>query len=85
MTAAFEAHVRACGLRLLRLHDTRGGACSLLLAGGVPIEIVQMILDHATPDTTRRFYARPMRKSAAGQVQKASELLTKHRPRRSLQ
>jgi integrase len=34
VTAAFEAHVAACGLPVIRLHDTRHGACALPLAGG---------------------------------------------------
>ena len=68
-----EAHVKACGLPVIRLHDTRHGACSLLLAGGVPIEIVQMILGHSSLDVTRKVYAPHMRKAAA------AELLTKHR------
>jgi integrase len=43
VTVEFEKHVTACGLPMVRLHDTRHGACSLMLAGGVPIEIVQLI------------------------------------------
>jgi integrase len=81
VTAAFEAHVQECGLPLIRLHDTRHGACSLLLAGGVPIEIVQMILGHSSPEVTRRVYAHLMRKAAAAQVETATELLTRHRHR----
>ena len=60
----------------------RHGACSLMLAGGVPIEVVQMILGHASPDVTRRVYKHLMRKEAAKQVEKASKLLTRHRPER---
>jgi integrase len=82
VTAAFEGHVRACGLSVIRLHDARHGACSLMLAGGVPIEIVQMILGHASPEVTRRIYLHLMRKATADQVEKATQLLTKHRPRR---
>ncbi len=62
ITNAFEAHVKACGLPVVRLHDTRHGACSLLLAGGVPIEVVQMILGHSTPEITRKIYAHLVRK-----------------------
>ena len=79
VTLAFEARIRACDLPAIRLHDTRHGACSLLLAGGVPIEVVQMILGHASPDVTRRVYAHVMRKVTAAQVEKATELLTQHR------
>ena len=71
--------MKACGLPVIRLHDTRHGACSLLLAGGVPIEIVQMILGHSSPEVTRKVYAHLMRKAAAAQVETATELLTRHR------
>jgi len=81
VTAAFEVHVRDCGLPVIRLHDTRHGACSLLLAGGIPIEIVQMILGHSSPEVTRKVYAHLIRKVAAVQVETATELLTKHRRR----
>jgi integrase len=83
VTAAFEDHVKACGLPVIRLHDARHGACSLLLAGGVPIEVVQMILGHASPDITRRIYEHLLRKITAEQVEKATELLTRHRPDRT--
>jgi integrase len=82
VTAAFERHVKACGLPVVRLHDTRHGACSLLLAGGVPIEVVQMILGHSSPAVTRKVYAHLMRKATATQVEMATKLLTRHRPRR---
>jgi integrase len=71
--------VRACGLPVVRLHDTRHGACSLLVAGGVPIDVVQMILGHSSPEITRKVYAHLVRKVAADQVEIAAELLTKHR------
>ena len=82
VTVEFEQHVTACGLPMVRLHDTRHGACSLMLAGGVPIEVVQLILGHSTPEVTRRVYAHLMRKTTAKQVEKAVKLLTRHRPRR---
>jgi integrase len=82
VTEAFENHVATCGLPVIRLHDTRHGACSLLLAGGVPIEIVQMILGHSSPEVTRKVYAHLMRKAAARQVETATELLTRHRRKR---
>ncbi|GII25466.1 site-specific integrase [Planosporangium mesophilum] len=82
VTAEFEQHVRDCGLPVIRLHDTRHGACSLMLAGGVPIEVVQMILGHASPDVTRRVYKHILRKVTSKQVEKASKLLTRHRPKR---
>jgi integrase len=82
VTVEFEKHVAACGLPVVRLHDTRHGACSLMLAGGVPIEIVQMILGHSSPEVTRRAYAHLLRTTTSAQVEKAVELLTRHRPDR---
>jgi len=79
VTCAFEAHVKACGLPLIRLHDTRHGACSLLLAGGVPIEVVQMILGHSSPAVTRLVYAHVMRKATTAQVEAAADLTDRHR------
>ena len=82
VTVEFEQHVAACGLPPCPLHDTRHGACSLMLAGGVPIEIVQMILGHSSPEVTRRVYAHLMRSETAAQVEHAAKLLTHHRPTR---
>jgi integrase len=79
-TTTFETRLAECGLPVIRLHDTRHGACSLLLAGGVPIEVVQMILGHSTPAVTRKVYAHIMRKETAAQVENATKLITKHRP-----
>jgi integrase len=79
VTEAFADHAAACKLPVIRLHDMRHGACSLLLAGGVPIEVVQMILGHASPEVTRRIYAHVMKKITAEQVERATKLLTRHR------
>jgi integrase len=79
VSAQFAEHVKASGLPAIRLHDIRHGACSLLLAGGVPIEVVQMILGHATETTTRRVYAHVMRGTTAEQVEHAMNQLTRHR------
>ncbi|MFI7587883.1 tyrosine-type recombinase/integrase [Spongisporangium articulatum] len=80
----FEAHIKACELPRIRLHDTRHGACSLLLSGGVPIEIVQMILGHSSPAITRQVYAHVLKKATALQVEAASEAVTKHRREQSV-
>jgi integrase len=55
-----------------------------MLAGGMPIEVVQMILGHSSPAVTRKVYAHLMRKATAAQVEKAAKLLTQHRPKSSL-
>ena len=56
----------------------------MLLAGGVPIEVVQMILGHSSPSITRRVYAHVMREATAQQVEVASQLITKHRREQSV-
>jgi integrase len=58
------------------LPASRHGACSMLLAGGVPIEVVQMILGHASPAITRNIYGHPMKSSAANRFEAASS--TRH-------
>lgn len=84
VTAEFKAHVRQCGLPPIRLHDMRHGACSLLLAGGVPIEIVQLVLGHSSPEVTRQIYAHVMRGATSAQVETATGLLTNHRREQSV-
>ena len=39
-----------------------------------------MILGHARPTTTRRVYAHVIRGTTAEQVEKATDLVTRHRP-----
>ncbi len=82
VSVQFAEHVRASGLPVIRLHDLRHSACSLLLAGGVPIEVVQMILGHAHPATTRKIYLHLIRETTAAQVEQATDLLTRHRSAR---
>jgi integrase len=81
LSREFIRHAAACGLPPIRLHDMRHGACSLMLSGGVPIEIVQLILGHSSPAVTRRVYAHLMRKASAEQVEVAVKALTHHRRR----
>ena len=79
LSREFTRHAAACGLPPIRLHDMRHGACSLMLSGGVPIEIVQLILGHSSPVVTRKVYAHLMRKASAQQVEVAVKALTDHR------
>jgi integrase len=80
VTAAFERYAVACELPRTKLHSMRHGACSLMLAGGVPIEVVQMVLGHSSPAVTRSVYRHMLRKATAEQVETATQLLTRHRP-----
>ncbi|HEX8509073.1 MAG TPA: tyrosine-type recombinase/integrase [Propionibacteriaceae bacterium] len=75
----FDAHASACGLPAIRLHDMRHGACSLMLPGGVPIEVVQMILGHSSPAVTRRVYAHLMGRATAEQFEAGMSRLTEYR------
>jgi integrase len=70
-----RARLPVCSLPVIRLHDMRHGACSLLLAGGVPVEIVQVILGHASAEITRRVYAHVMKKVTAELVETATSCL----------
>ena len=47
-----------------------------MLSGGVPIEIVQLILGHSSPAVTRKVYAHLMRKTSAQQVEAAVRAFT---------
>jgi integrase len=85
VSAEFSRLVTESGLPLIRLHDLRHGTCSLLLAGGVPLEFVQMILGHAAPTVTRRVYAHILRDPTAQQVNQALELVTRHRQPSAMQ
>ena len=79
VTRAFNAHAAACGLPPIRLHDMRHGACSLMLSGGVPIEVVQMILGHSSPAVTRQVYAHIMKRATAQQLETSTLPLTERR------
>jgi integrase len=81
VTRTFDTLVHGCGLPVIRLHDTRHGACSLLLAGGVPLDLVQKILGHSSPEVTRKVYAHILRGATAQQVQAAMRLVDRHRDR----
>jgi integrase len=52
----FEDLVAASGLRRIRLHDLRHTACSLMLAAGVPVKVVQEMAGHSSPAITLALY-----------------------------
>lgn len=84
LSREFVQHSQDCSLPPIRLHDMRHGACSLMLSGGVPIEVVQIILGHSSPAVTRRVYAHLMRRATAEQFEAATERLTLHRREQSV-
>ena len=63
----------------IRPHDMRHGAWSLMLSGGVSIEIVQMILGHSSLAVTRKVYTHLMRKAWPSADETAEKALTELR------
>ena len=76
MSRDLDEHTSQCELPQITLHDMRHGACSLILPGGVPVEVVQMILGHCSPAVTRRVYAHLLRGATAEQVEAATARLS---------
>jgi integrase len=54
---AFKRIVLAAGLPVIRFHDLRHTAASLLLARGVPVTEVARMLGHSSPHITYKIYA----------------------------
>ena len=52
-----------------------------LIARGVPVEVVQMILGHSSPEVTRKVYAHVLRGQTSKQAERASKLVSRHRRR----
>jgi len=74
-----DADTTECGLPAISLHDLRQRTCSLMLTGGVPVEVLQMILGHSSPAVTRWVYAHLPRGATAEQVEAATAQLTMQR------
>ncbi|HYB17688.1 MAG TPA: site-specific integrase [Streptosporangiaceae bacterium] len=53
----FETLTRQAGLPLIRFHDLRHGAATMLIAAGQPIKVVSAILGHSTSAFTMDVYA----------------------------
>lgn len=75
VTKRFVELAAAHGLPRIHLHDMRHGACSLLLAAGMPIEMVSLILGHANTSTTRALYAHILKAPASEWMRKAERLV----------
>jgi integrase len=55
---AYRQVVADTDLPLIRLHDLRGSACSLMLSEGIPVKTVSKYLGHSKIQTTLDIYAR---------------------------
>ncbi len=56
MDRDFKPLIHAAGVPVIRFHDLRHTAASLMLNNGVPIFIVSKILGHARPSITSDIY-----------------------------
>jgi integrase len=60
---------------MIRLHDLRHTAATLLLANGVPLVTVSKILGHSSPSVTAQIYAHALDESKAEAIAGLSEQL----------
>jgi integrase len=69
---ALHRHCLAAGLPVIRIHDLRHTAASIMVAGGVPLRTVQEVLGHSTFVTTADTYTHiaPAPSEAAAPMQK---------------
>ena len=56
LSNTFDKLVAKSGLPRIRLHDTRHTACSLMLASGTPVKVVQELAGHSSPQITLALY-----------------------------
>lgn len=56
ISQTFERIARRAGVSMIRLHDLRHTHGTLLIAAGVPVEVVSERLGHATPTFTIETY-----------------------------
>ena len=78
LSRGIQALADELGLPRIRLHDLRHVAASVLISGGVPIEVVAKILGH-DPQVTRSTYGHLMRGEAARQMGEAMQVVSLHR------
>lgn len=69
----FDKLAAEARLPLIRLHDTRHTAATLMLADGVPVPVVAEILGHESPSITLQLYSHAI----PGMGRKAGEELSK--------
>ncbi|KAB2344920.1 Tn3 family transposase [Actinomadura rudentiformis] len=76
---AVSDKVMGLGGLLVRLHDLRHGAATVMLAAGIDIKIVQEILGHADRAATSDTYTSVLPELAAEAIGQAAAVINRHR------
>jgi integrase len=72
----FKQLLRKTGLPVIRFHDLRHMATSLMLNHGIPVIVVSRRLGHAKPSITLDVYGHLLPSMQAEAAQKIDELIT---------
>ncbi|HEY3227903.1 MAG TPA: tyrosine-type recombinase/integrase [Roseiflexaceae bacterium] len=77
LTKHFKNALKRAGLPIIRFHDLRHTAATLMLANGVSLVTVSKILGHSSPAITATIYAHALDESKASAIAELSERLRK--------
>ena len=77
LTKHFKSALKRAGLPIIRFHDLRHTAATLMLANGVSLVTVSKILGHSSPAITATIYAHALDESKAGAIAGLSQRLRK--------
>ena len=72
---AWRRTIAALGIRGVRFHDLRHSAASLMLAGGVPVQLVSARLGHSSPAITLGVYAHALPGASQDAAEKLAAIL----------
>ncbi len=77
LTKHFKSALKRAGLPIIRSHDLRHTAATLMLANSVSLVTVSKILGHSSPAITATIYAHALDESKASAIAELSERLRK--------
>ncbi len=77
LTKHFKSALKRAGLPVIRFHDLRHTAATLMLANGVSLVTVSKILGHSSPAITATIYAHALDESKTGAIAGLSQRLRK--------
>ncbi len=78
LLTAFKTLLQAAGLPRVRFHDLRHTSATIQLAAGIPPNVVQQRLGHATIDVTLGIYSHVLRGMHEDAARRMDELLSDH-------